>query len=363
VFEFLKHITPKTKILFLSLFFILIPGAVISYLSLKSIQEKADNQRIKYHGTANLVRDKLESKLYQLETNFRNTVIDSILILGQETEIQTLLQLLDFEFPAFVNFLLIGNNGELITSLLTHGQQKLSTPELSSIELNEIFSLAENKEFIEKNYMGAIDSYRAAKNSALSLQDKAMIHLRIGRNYYKLGSYKKGIIEYEKILELGEESLTIGKIPAFIVALFQIAEGYQESGAWNERNDILFELYRQLIHHPWDLSGGDYLYYLSSVIHEIREMESSPSINSTEAGNMDELKSLEGRILDQSAFIHLIEGEIPGGLMSELNHLKSSEIDHTSYEVGPGPAIELAYFKIPPSIQQAPLLLFQRPDL
>jgi len=226
VFEFLKHITPKTKILFLSLFFILIPGAVISYLSLKSIQEKADNQRIKYHGTVNLVRDKLESKLYQLETNFRNTVIDSILILGQETEIQTLLQLLDFEFPAFVNFLLIGNNGELITSLLTHGQQKLSTPELSSIELNEIFSLAENKEFIEKNYMGAIDSYRAAKNSALSLQDKAMIHLRIGRNYYKLGSYKKGIIEYEKILELGEESLTIGKIPAFIVALFQIAEGY-----------------------------------------------------------------------------------------------------------------------------------------
>lgn len=48
MFEFLKHITPKVKILSLALILILLPGAIISYLSLKSIQEKAENQRIKY---------------------------------------------------------------------------------------------------------------------------------------------------------------------------------------------------------------------------------------------------------------------------------------------------------------------------
>jgi len=347
VFEFLKHITPKIKILFLSLFLILIPGAIISYLSLKSIQEKADNQRIKFHGTANLVRDKLESKLYQLETNFRNSVMDSILIVERETELQDLLQFLDLQYPAISNILLVGNNGELIAGLLTHGQNGGSSAEPSSGVLKKIFAQAEKKEFIEKNYTGAIELYRSAYNSALSLQDKVNIHSRIGRNYYKLSRFKQGILEYEKILIQANETTSIGNIPASIVALQQIAEGYQEIGALNDRNKILLDLYQLLLNHPWDLSGGDYLFYLNSVSHEI---------HSTEADLMDEMRSLEERILDQSAYIHLIESEILGGLMSELKHLTSSEIIHKSYQAGPGPAIDLAYFTIPPSIKQAHLI-------
>jgi len=314
---------------------------------MKSIQEKADNQSIKFHGTTNLVRDKLESKLYQLETNFRNSVIDSILILERETEIQTLLQKLDHKYPAFTNLLLVGKNGELITSLLTHGQHKGSSSAAPSSELRKIFSKAENREFIEKNYMGAIDLYRSLYNRALSPQDKVIIHARIGRNYYKLGHFKQGILEYEKVLVYANESISIGNIPASIAALHQIAEGYQESGALNERNEILFELYQQLLYHPWDLSGGDYLYYLNSVIQQI---------HSAEADSMVELRSLEVRILDQSAYLHLIESEILGGLMSELKHLTSSEINHKSYQSEPGPAIELAYFILPPSIKQAQFL-------
>jgi signal transduction histidine kinase len=60
--------------------------------------------------------------------------------------------------------------------------------------------------------------------------------------------------------------------------------------------------------------------------------------------------------MDQSAFIDLIKVEIQGGLMSELKHLTSSEIHHRSYQAGPGPAIELAWFTIPPSVQQAQFL-------
>jgi signal transduction histidine kinase len=356
VFEFLKHITPKIKILFLSLFLILIPGAIISYLSLKSIQEKADNQSIKFHGTANLVRDKLESKLYQLETNFRNSLIDSIFVLESEAEIQTLLQILDLEYPVFTNLILVGNKGELITGLLSYGQNKWSSSESSPAALKEIFSLAENTEFIEKNFTGAINLYKKAYNRALSPQDKVNIHSRIGRNYYKLGRFKQGILEYELILEYANENTSIGNVPATIVALHQMAEGYQETGAKNDGNKILFELYRQLLHHPWDLSGGDYLYYLNDVIHEIREMANSTSFDSTEAGIIDELGSLEGRIMDQSSYIHLIEDEILGGLMSELKHLTSSEIHHRSYQEGSGASIELACFLIPTPVLESQYL-------
>ena len=137
---FLKHITPKNRLLILSLFFILIPGTIISYLSLKSIHQKADNQSIKYHGTTNLVRDKLENELFKLETNFRIKFIDSILIIESETELQTLLQLTDFEYPAFVKLFLVGKKGELIASLVTHGQKKLSRsgPFITSVSLSRI---------------------------------------------------------------------------------------------------------------------------------------------------------------------------------------------------------------------------------
>ena len=56
----LKHISPKTKILFFAILFILLPGAVLSYLGLQSVNEKAENLRTNYLGTVNLMRDKIE---------------------------------------------------------------------------------------------------------------------------------------------------------------------------------------------------------------------------------------------------------------------------------------------------------------
>ena len=356
MFEFLKHITPKVKILSLSLILILLPGAIISYLSLKSIQEKADNQRIKYHGTVNLVRDKLESEIYHLETNFRNRVIDSLQMLKSEVEIQPLLQMADLGYSAFKNFVLVGMNGELITSHASFGLNKLNSNELHlHRNLSRIFSRAEKAEFIENNYSSAINSYKNALINTISPQEKALILSRIGRNYYKLQRFEKGINEYTKILELGETSLTIGNIPASIVALYQIAEGYEALGASQDRNGTILKLYRQLLDHPWDLSGGEYLYYLTSSMTEIRKIESSPGIDSTEAVILNELRSREERIIDQSKYLQLFEEEILEEINSDLRYLTSSEIKYKIYQTGEAMAIELGYFIIPPTIQQPQL--------
>ena len=77
MFEIFKHISPKTKILFLALILILFPGAIISYLSLQSINQKAENLRIKFGGTLNLVKDKLENELSRREAILRGNVIES----------------------------------------------------------------------------------------------------------------------------------------------------------------------------------------------------------------------------------------------------------------------------------------------
>jgi signal transduction histidine kinase len=362
VFEFLKHITPKTKILFLSMCFILIPGAVISYLSMKSIQEKADNLKVKYHGTVNLVGDKLESEVFQLESNFRNSLLDSLLKQEGEADLQKLLESAGLKYPAFKNLMLIGNNGELITSIATLGLNRTSsTKNQINRELSRAISDAEKSEFIEKNYSGAIKAYRKAFIPAVSPGEKAMLHSRIGRNYYKLHQYENGILEYKKILESGGGDLTIGNVPASIVALHQIAEGYKALGEIQEQKSILLELFRQLLDHPWDLSGGEYIYYLKSTITEIGEIEASDTRTKAETGIPDEMRSREEKLMEQAKNIHLIEGKILEELMPQLKHLTSSETKYKLFQSVQGSAIELNYFILPPAIHHTRLkaLVFQ----
>ncbi|MCK4561225.1 MAG: hypothetical protein KAV45_15750, partial [Calditrichia bacterium] len=61
----LKHISPKTKILFVVFILILLPSAILSYLGLQTIDQNAENLRTKYLGTISLVRDKLEREVIQ----------------------------------------------------------------------------------------------------------------------------------------------------------------------------------------------------------------------------------------------------------------------------------------------------------
>ena len=362
MFEILKHITPRIKILSLSFILILLPGAIISYLSLKSIQEKADNQRIKYQGTANLIRDKLERELYQIETSFRNDIIESLLKRNGIADYQSLLLNIESVYPAIKKITLIGINDELFTSLISMGLNKIPGSEENwSSEMSRIISRAEKEEFINKNYSGTIGLYRQAFSFAASVQEKTILHARIGRSYFKLQSYAKGILEYQRILAFGDESITIGNIPAHIVALYQIAEAYKELNAHQDRNKILIELYERLLYQPWDLQDGEYLFYLNSTIKEIQEIELSQTIGSSEVVLMEDLQNLEERIREQSNYILCIKDRIIEEVNSDLNHLASSEIKHRSFKEQLYPSSELAYFLLPSTTQQPQLsaLAFQ----
>ncbi len=237
---------------------------------------------------------------------------------------------------------------------------KSSEPHLNR-DLSSIFLRAEKVEFIDKNYSSAINLYAKALTNSISLQEKALILSRIGRNYYKLQYFEKGIIEYTKILELGEQSLTIGNIPASIVALYQIGEGYKKLSMAQNYASTIVELYQYLLDHPWDLSGGEYLFYLKSTMAEIREIESSIKISNAETGILDEMRNHEERIVEQAMYIHLLEGEILEEFDSDLRHLTSSEIKHKIYQTGEDSAIEIGYFSIPQTFPQHYLkaLVFQ----
>ena len=116
MFDYLKHISPNTKILFVAFLLILFPGAIISYLSLQSINQNAENLKTKYVGAVNLVRDKLESEILQVESNLRNRFIELFPNPANEVDLKALLRNIESENPAFKHLFLVNTDGGLTSS-------------------------------------------------------------------------------------------------------------------------------------------------------------------------------------------------------------------------------------------------------
>ena len=126
----LKHINPKTKILLFVFILIMVPCAVLSYLSLQSINQKAENLRAKYKGTVSLVRDKLESEVFRHEANLRNSVTELFFKPDNNADLKVWLRNIESENPAFKNLFLVNTDGGLISYSVSLGWNKIQEPVL-----------------------------------------------------------------------------------------------------------------------------------------------------------------------------------------------------------------------------------------
>jgi len=356
---FLRHITFKRKILILGLILILVPGAVISYLSLKSINDKAENLREKYKGTVSLVKDKLESAIFRKEANLRNAITDSSFKLENENDIKTWISNLEAENPVFINLFLVRNDGGLLSSFVSLDWNTF--PE-STFELNKkaagYFNNAETAEFINKNYNEAIRLYQTALIHSTSVKERVLILSRIGRCRFKKGDYQEGIREYKRIIGMKNNEVTIGNVPANIVALTQVANGFKEMNAEKEHQEVLLELYSQLLYHPWDLQNGDYIYYLKSARRELEEAKLLNTTGNFNNPKIDELKTREHKLLQQIRFIESVHKDLLQGPVSEMNHNTSFRsamfnISRNGYSNEP----RIGFINLPETFQETKLLL------
>src|SRR5512136_3164518 len=65
------------KILLIAIVLILLPGAVLSYVSYVSVNERARRLEAGYRGTLYLVRDKVELEVLRLEQGLRSSLGDA----------------------------------------------------------------------------------------------------------------------------------------------------------------------------------------------------------------------------------------------------------------------------------------------
>ena len=358
MFKFLKHITPKTKILFVAFILILVPGAIISYLSLQSIKEKAENLRTKYNGTVNLVRDKLENEVSKLETELRNNVIGLSPGSDNFAWLKVWIRNTESENPAFRNLFLVNYDGGLITSSVSLGwnDRPASTPAVNS-KTAYSFDNAEKAEFIDRNLTESIRLYSEALAFSSFPQERALILSRIGRCYFKLGEYRKAIYQYRKILDIENETMKIGNVPATVIALSQIADCYKALCSDKEQYETMLELYQQLLDNPWNLAGGDYLYYLKSVSEKIHNSGNTLRIADSAERNIGHLLIKEEKLFQKIRFIEIIDRVILPEMISELRKGSSSELrsHNISREVNDS-IFQLSYFKLPATFQQSQLL-------
>ena len=358
MFKFLKHIAPRTKILFVAFMLILLPGAIISYLSLQSIRQKAENLRIKHSGTLHLVRDKLENEISRLESNLQSSAINLPPESDRAENLKVWLRSIESDNPAFKQLFLVNSTRGLISSLVSMGWNGLSGPnQFMNPQTTSSFNKAENAEFRSKNLIESITLYREAIESSTTSQERALLHSRIGRCYFKMGDYRRAIIEYNKVLDLRNNRTTIGNVPSQIVALSQISESYKALLADIDYKNTLFDLYKQLLDQPWDLASGEYLYYLQSVSDKVHHpVVSKPGSNSS-ANDMKVLmikeKMLRGQISHiefiQQNILPEIESVLAQGSLSELeSHNISKEINDST--------VHFSFLKLSPGFQQSLVL-------
>ncbi len=354
MFKFFKLITSKYKILLLAFILILIPGAIISYMSLRSINQKADNLEAKYIGTVNLVRDKLESEVSQLEVNFRNRVIESNPDTNEPDELKVWLRDLRSEYPAFKNLFLINDEWGLIASYISYDWNPYpEMPSLFKPQAQNIFNIAEKAEFMNRNFNMAIGHYKNIFNYQITDQEKALLLSRIGRCHYKAGNYAKGIVEYKKILELKDKNLVIGSVPAIAVALFQIKDGYKGLNDIENWRKSLIDLFRYLLNNPWDLLDGDYSYYLKITSAELGEYESR-DVADLNLGDMDSMRAVENRILEQTSFLTFIKLNMISTIRSDFKDRSPSESQSRILSAEENNSVmQIGYFRLPDKFQLA----------
>jgi hypothetical protein len=169
---YLKHINPRTKILFFVFILIMVPCAILSYLSLQSINQKADNLRAKYKGTVSLVRDKLESEVFRDEANLRNSVTELLFKPDNDASLKEWLRNIESENPAFRHLFLVNTDGGLISSSVSLGWNIIPEPRpLINPQAATNFNMAEKAEFIRKDWVDAIRCYQMALIHTKSSQD------------------------------------------------------------------------------------------------------------------------------------------------------------------------------------------------
>ena len=349
----IKGISPTVRILIIAIVLILLPAAVLSYIGFVSVNERARSLETGYRGTLLLVRDRIEQEILRLEQDLRSSVERTAPESNDRDSGRRLLQIVQSTNRWLKHPFLASPGGEVITPSLFLGGSQPQGPGFDSSTVNELFKRAEAAEFARKDLQEARRLYAEAVARSRSVNDRAVLLSRAGRCEFKMANYRAGIGQYRKLLEISDKSAMVGGIPAFIVALSQVADGCAALNDDKGRASALLELHERLTSHPQEVSADKCAYYLKQVSLELEALADPP------AKKLKELKEHSIVLLEdvrrlewiRSTFLpHIAARSSEGSSRPSRGHV-SAKYDTASVQFGyfvfpraaQGPTVTLGY--------------------
>lgn len=308
-----KDAPTTLKILLMAIVLILLPGAILSYVSYVSVNDRARLLEAGYRGTVYMVRDRIELETLKLEQGLGASLEDAGRNLASVAASRALLAQVAVGHAWLTRPFLAGPDGELVTPLTSIGRVKLPERAFSwTPSLRDLVSRAEGAEFAGRDPAGALQLYVQALGKARSAGERVELLSRVGRCRFKAGEYQRGIRDYRQLLDLSEAAPIIGEIPTFIVALSQIADGYGAATDEKGRIGALLQLYERLLDVPWDTAAAACAHYLRQTGRELDEYVARPDSDRSEldAPRMKALKQQEAERLASLTHLDWIQDAV-----------------------------------------------------
>lgn len=344
-----KDAPTTIKILLMAIVLILLPGALLSYISYVSVNERATQLEAGYRGTLYVVRDRIELETLKLQQALRSSLGDAGGSPARLTGVRELLTQIAANHSWLRRPFLAGPDGEVVTSSISTGWAKPPQPRVSwTPPLRDLVSRAEAAEFVGRDPAGALRLYVQALGRARSPDERAELLSRAGRCRFKAGDFQRGIQDYRQLLDLSETAFMVGEIPAFIVALSQIADGYAGLGDEKGRIGVLLQLYRRLLDHPWDMSATVCAHYLRQTGQQLEAYVARPDSDHSvlDVPGRRALKQQEADRLASVTHLDWIEHALLTEIASERNRsFVDPSIGHVS-ATREGTRVSVGYFQV-----------------
>ncbi|MHB1686100.1 MAG: ATP-binding protein [Ignavibacteriaceae bacterium] len=352
-------ILSNTKIAVIGFFLVLIPCIILSYLDYQAISKRTDTVKSNYKFTIDLVRDKIEHEIISREENLSTTLSELHEKLETSNYLESWLSTTETQNPFIINPFILKQDGGIVSALISSRWQKsyIELPQVSKYILSD-FGLAEKAEFRERDFNKAANIYNNALKNATS-EDSVLLFTRIARCYLYNHDYSKAIEEYKQLLKFKGTEFTIGSVPASVVALSQIADVYTAMHEYRQCFNIRLNLYNMLLENPWNVSDGEYFYYLKSVSTGVQSFCKQYAVDNSVRQTITSLKESELKIYKQDSLVNFIRKNILPKIEFTLKHQSSNKYQLRQLQYQEKDEIyQLGYFIIPNSSQKTGPCLF-----
>jgi signal transduction histidine kinase len=246
-----------------------------------------------------LIRDRAERELIRLEAGVRTFILESPPEFDNLRDLQEWLDRLQSANSFLAHPLIVHTDGGVLSTLISRGWTTRKPGfSVQSPVAAVAFQSAEAAEFAKQDLTEALRLYRRAFQATASIEDQTLIRARIGRCNLKLGRYRESIADYSKVLELKADRCMMGSLPASVVALSQTADAYQTLGDTVNFKASIARLYEYILWSPWDIAGGEYLFYLSRARDAMRhssimETQREGALEHRERAVLDQVQAVD----------------------------------------------------------------------